>query len=183
MVLKTLGNEIAKFLTFETWLLPMPSPHISSMCLGGSALWGQTVWDSGRAEPRRRRGCCCPWRLQPLQSRPEPHRLKGATYVTKSITLLNIVCWGQEVLWAEQTEYAISPRQPPEMPAGRNVAELLALPLPVSGDLRHISQALKLGTERSKVGISRLNSTEQIKVFGGCAGPCLTLSLTLSPAH
>lgn len=40
MVFKTLGNEIAKFLTFENRLLPTPGPYVSSAHLGAGAVVG-----------------------------------------------------------------------------------------------------------------------------------------------
>lgn len=114
MVFKTLENEIAKFLTFENWLLPMPSPHISSVHFGEHVLlWGN---GGGIGQSHRAKKEAATLSLEAIGS---PHSLKGATHVIKSTILLSIVlAEDRESSGEQQTESALS-YQPLELPAGR----------------------------------------------------------------
>lgn len=104
-VFKTLGNEIARFLTFGNWLLPMPSPHISSVHFGESVLLGDMALGS-HAEPRRR------WRSLGGSSlfrvSVAPRWLKGATHILKSIILLGVELAGTGNPQEQQTRSALS---------------------------------------------------------------------------
>jgi hypothetical protein len=64
-----------------------------------------------------------------------PHRLKGTTASLHQCLGQALVAEDREFLWEQQTEFAVSPHRPLEMSAGRNVVELLTLPLPFSRDL------------------------------------------------
>lgn len=169
MVFKTLANEIAKFLTFENWLLPMPSLHIFSVHFGEHVLlWGN---GGGIGQSHRAKKEPAALSLEATGSSEwacSPHSLKGATHVIKSTILLSIVlAEDRESSGEQQTESALS-YQPLELPAGRKYGQaasssIHSVVLSFQANCSKIPKCLNWAP-RSEVGTFLMNNVF-VKVF------------------